>query len=108
MKKQKRWFSLRKWRTNNLEVEDLSGPTFIRSLRRFTARRGTPSLINSDNAKTLKFTANILKKLENDILSLFAGKKDNMEIQLRKKSVVGRLFREDDRVCEEVFTQSSW
>ena len=32
-------------------VEDLSGPTFVRSMQRFTACRGTPDLINSDNAK---------------------------------------------------------
>ena len=35
-------------------VEDLSTPTFLRCLRKFTARRGTPSLIVSDNAKTFK------------------------------------------------------
>ena len=51
-------------------VEDLSGPTFIRSLRRLTARRGTPALINSDDAKTFKFTANFLKKLEKDRIFL--------------------------------------
>jgi len=49
-------------------VEDLSGTTFIRSFRRFTARRGTPSVINTDNAKTFKYTAGFLKRLENDNL----------------------------------------
>ena len=47
-------------------VDNLSGPTFILSLRRFTARRGTPSIINSDNAKTFKFTAKFLSRLAND------------------------------------------
>ena len=44
-------------------VEDLSTSTFIRSFRRFTARRGTPSLINSDNAKTFKAAKKFLDKL---------------------------------------------
>ena len=35
-------------------VEDLSTPTFLRCLRKFSARRGTPALIVSDNAKTFK------------------------------------------------------
>ena len=35
-------------------VEDLSNPTFLRCLRKFTARKGTPTLIVSDNAKTFK------------------------------------------------------
>ena len=49
-------------------VEDLSGTTFIRSFRRFTARRGTPSVINTDNAKTFKYAAGFLKNLESSRL----------------------------------------
>ena len=49
-------------------VEDLSETTFIRSFRRFTARRGTPSVIKTDNAKTFKYIAGFLKKLEYDSL----------------------------------------
>eukprot|EP00794_Sanderia_malayensis_P004267 gene4267-biopygen3471 len=44
-------------------VTDLTGPTFLRSFRRFTARRGMPSLINTDNAKTFKFSAKFLDSL---------------------------------------------
>ena len=44
-------------------VGDLSAPTFILALRRFSSRRGMPSLMISDNAKTLKATAKWLKKL---------------------------------------------
>ena len=47
-------------------VTDLSAPTFLNCLRRFCARRGTPWLINSDNAKTFKSTAKLLKKLAKD------------------------------------------
>ena len=44
-------------------VENLTAPTFVNFLRRFCARRGTPSLIVSDNAKTFKSTAKFLKKI---------------------------------------------
>ena len=44
-------------------VEDLSTSTFIRSFRRFTARRGTLSLVNGDNAKTFKAAEEFLDKI---------------------------------------------
>ena len=44
-------------------VGGLSAPTFIQALRRFSSRRGMPSLMISDNAKTFKATAKWLKKL---------------------------------------------
>lgn len=44
-------------------VEDLSAAAFRRCLRRFTARRGTPALIVSDNAKTFQATEKALNKL---------------------------------------------
>ena len=44
-------------------VEDLSATTFLRCLRKFTARMGTPTLIVSDNAKTIKRTEKELQTL---------------------------------------------
>ncbi|XP_048590618.1 uncharacterized protein LOC116613876 [Nematostella vectensis] len=44
-------------------VEDLEETTFRRCLRRFAARRGAPTLIVSDNAKTFKVTAQALQRL---------------------------------------------
>lgn len=44
-------------------VKDLSTLTFMNCLRRFTSRRGVPTLIISDNAKTFKATEKALKKL---------------------------------------------
>ena len=44
-------------------VEDLSATTFLRCLRKFTARMGTPFLIVSDNAKTFKRTEKELQTL---------------------------------------------
>ena len=49
-------------------VQDMTAQTFLRSLRRFTARRGTPAKMVSDNAKTFKSAsvsiANTLRSLE--------------------------------------------
>jgi len=54
-------------RALHLELaQDLSAPTFLNCLRRFCARRGTPSIINSDNAKTFKSSSKLLKKILND------------------------------------------
>ena len=44
-------------------IGDLSAPTFIQALRRVSSRRGMPSLVISNNAKTFKATAKWLKKL---------------------------------------------
>ena len=49
-------------------IPDLSSEAFIRCLRRFTARRGTPASITSDNAKTFK-------KANKDLVQLFHDKK---------------------------------
>ena len=44
-------------------VEDLTAEAFRRALRRFAARRGTPTLIVSDKAKTFQATEKALIKL---------------------------------------------
>ena len=59
-------FSCRVTRAIHLElVEDLSTGAFIRALRRFAGRRGTPVLTISDNAKTFKAADKALKKIYN-------------------------------------------
>ena len=47
-------------------VLDLSTVTFIRWLKRFSARRGLPQKILSDNAKTFKATAKVINTMLND------------------------------------------
>ena len=60
-------------------VYDLSTPTFICCFRRFCARRGTPSIIVSDNAKTFKAADKLLKKLKTD--QTFKGYVANKRIE---------------------------
>ena len=47
-------------------VAHLDTSAFINCLRRFCSRRGTPRLINSDNAMTFKAADQLLKKLANN------------------------------------------
>ena len=47
-------------------VQDLNTSTFMNCFRKFCARRGTPRLINSDNAKTFTAAAKLLTKLSRD------------------------------------------
>ena len=47
-------------------VPDMSTQTFIRSLKRFAARRGLPHKFISDNGKTFKAAAKVVKAVIND------------------------------------------
>ena len=47
-------------------VTDLTASNFLNALRKFAARRGKPSLIVSDNAKTFETVAKFLKKVYSD------------------------------------------
>ena len=49
-------------------VPDLSAETFKQALKKFIARRGTPSLMISDNAKTFEAMAKWLKKLYHNLM----------------------------------------
>ena len=65
-------------RAVHLEVTtDFSTDSFLRAFRRFTARRGTPNLIVSDNARYFKKTNNILKTLfkQRDVRKYFQNQK---------------------------------
>ena len=42
-------------------VSDMSAPTFIRSFKRFSSRRGLPVLMISDNAKTFEAAAKVIR-----------------------------------------------
>ena len=46
-------------------VSNLSAPCFLNCLRRFTSRRGTPTLIVSDNAKTFEAAQKAVQSLYN-------------------------------------------
>ena len=44
-------------------VTDMTADTFVRSFRRFVARRGMPSRVISDNGKTFKSASKLIKQI---------------------------------------------
>ena len=60
-------------------VVDMSVNTFMRSFHRFIARRGMPTLVYSDNAKTFKASANLMKQLKEN--SEFLGFLQNERLE---------------------------
>ena len=63
-------------------VTDLHASTFVNCLRRFCSRRGTPTLIVSDNAKTVKATSKLLRNLQRE---------DRVAEFLEKRRIVWKL-----------------
>ena len=61
-------------------VDDMSAESFLLCFRRFVARRGTPSLITSDNASQIKMGNEVIEKIwmdatgEDDVQSFISNK----------------------------------
>eukprot|EP00794_Sanderia_malayensis_P007378 gene7378-biopygen5953 len=75
-------------------VEDLSAKTFRKSLKALIARRGTPQLIVSDNAKTFQATARWLQAIVNNerMQDLLQEQKINWRFNLSRSPWWGGFF----------------
>ena len=75
-------------------VPSLTASAFMRSLRRFSARRGTPLLMVSDNGKTFKSAAREITKLMNDpgVKQYFANARMKWTFNLKKAPWWGGIF----------------
>ena len=75
-------------------VPSLNTSAFLRSLRRFSARRGTPLLMVSDNGKTFKSAAREIKRLMNDteVKQYFAKARMKWCFNLEKAPWWGGIF----------------
>ena len=75
-------------------VIGLSAVTFIQCFKRFTARRGIPSLMVSDNAKTFKSAAHLIQKvLESpEVAKAFTQLQVKWKFNLEKAPWHGGLF----------------
>ena len=75
-------------------VDEMSAEAFKRCLRKFTTRRGMPSLMVSDNAKTFQATEKDLNKLFNhpEIKSYFNNAKIEWKFNLERASWWGGFF----------------
>jgi hypothetical protein len=72
----------------------MTSQAFLRSFRRFTARRSTPLLVISDNAKTFKAASKELKALMNDpqVTKYFWQQRTKWSFNLEKAPCWGGFF----------------
>lgn len=93
-------------------IQDLSTPSFIRCLKRFTARRGIPTKIISDNAKTFKATARVLYSIvrHDDVQQYITGLGIKWVFNLPKApwwgGVFERLIRSTKRCLRKIIGQA--
>ena len=75
-------------------VEYLTAFTFINCLRRFSARRGTPRIVVSDNAKTFKSTAKPPERLLQDsrVQDFLLSRRIDWKFNLERSPWWGGLF----------------
>lgn len=75
-------------------VPDLNTLTFIRSFKRFTARRGIPAKMVSDNAKTFKSASKIIQRIFDDpeVNRHFADLRVEWTFNLEKAPWWGGIF----------------
>ena len=93
-------------------VQDLSAPSFIRCLKRFTARRGLPTKLISDNGKTFKAAARILHSIvsHGDVQQYINGLGIGWVFNLPKapwwRGVFERLVRSTKRCLRKIVGQA--
>ena len=75
-------------------VPDMSCESFIRSFKRFTARRGFPHQVSSDNGKTFKSATKTIANVLNhpEVLQYFAGIGMQWSFNLEKAPWWGGIF----------------
>ncbi len=93
-------------------VQDLSAPSFLRCLKRFTARRGLPTKMVSDNGKTFKAAARILHSIvsHDDVQRYITGLGIKWVFNLPKApwwgGVFERLIRSAKRCLRKIVGQA--
>ena len=75
-------------------VPNLNALTFLRSFKRFTSRRGVPSKVVSDNAKTFKSASKIIRSVFNEpeVKKHFAELRVEWAFNLEKAPWWGGIF----------------
>ena len=75
-------------------VQNLLATTFVNCLKRMCARRGTPSLIISDNAKTFKATVKLLERLGNEeaVVDFLNSRRITWRFNLERAPWQGGIF----------------
>ena len=75
-------------------VHSLDASTFLNSFRRFTSRRGTPTLVVSDNAKNFKATASLLRKffMNESVTNFMRSRRISWRFNLPRCPWAGGMF----------------
>ena len=75
-------------------VQNLLATTFVNCLKRMCARRGAPSLIISDNAKTFKATVKLLERLGNEeaVVDFLNSRRITWRFNLERAPWQGGIF----------------
>ena len=95
-------------------IADLSTPTFLRCLKRFTARRGLPSKMISDNGKTFKAAAKVIEAIvsHEDVQQYLSGLGVQWVFNLPKAPWWGgffeRLIQSTKRCLRKIIGQASF
>ena len=91
-------------------VIDMTTTTFIRSFRRFSARRGVPSMMISDNAKTFKAASKILRQLLDtpEARRCFSQLGVTWKFNLEKAPWWGGMFERMIKSATEVSKEVCW
>ena len=82
------------WLTHLELVHDLTTFTFINCLGRFSAQRGTPKIVESDNAKTYKSTGKLLDSLFKDsrVQDFLLSRRIDWKFNLERSTLWGGFF----------------
>ncbi|XP_064482920.1 uncharacterized protein LOC135395756 [Ornithodoros turicata] len=70
-------------------VMDMTTSSFLLAFRRFIVRRGVPSVVYSDNARTFQICAGILALLPAEDVQNFAANRHHLEVQCSLRTLVG-------------------
>lgn len=95
-------------------VPDMSAPTFIRSFKRFSSRRGFPSLMLSDNGKTFEAAAKLILSVVSspEVQTYFGGVGIDWRFNVPRApwwgGIFERLVRSTKRCLRKVLGQAKF
>ena len=88
----------------------LSALSFLQAFRRFVGRRGLPSVLMSDNAKTFRSASSDIKKIRQDkkVQQHLTSKQVNWKFIIEKAPWWGGLLGTTGAEYKEVFKENHW
>ena len=90
-------------------LRDLSVKSFLQSFRRFASRRGLPSTLLSDNAKTFKGGCKEVKTIvrSHEVQRYLSGNHVTWKFIVERAPLVGGILGKADSKCEKMPQENS-